>query len=406
MAQFPQTALYIGDLRALGERDRGILDAAGISLAQARGAQVVDAQYAKVLLPAPIVVVENPDNSPDPLLLASLFVQQQIDPENRRHVIIHGRDGGADKFMAMVDDFSRRGFIRDDLSALISVTTTDQEFAASVKQGLDKIRSGQIKANPMPPAVSLDGGGAGQDVSRRVAQLVAGVNRQGATRMGGHPPDVLVGVMCSAQTNDPRDLESSRRLAQLIQQAFLESGVKGGLIFGASNVGKMKAISDEAVRLGMPVYGVETKELVALPSPGRKAAEQFDVEGAKKLDYLAIHPNIFSRMREIWEKNAYVFIDTGGVGTVQELMVYTTLNRAFPDQAKPIVVINENGHFDKTLAWLSEAGTAPGRDFQVAESKEEAVAGFKGFLLERKMAKSAKAEDEEEEDYVPNFGLS
>jgi uncharacterized protein (TIGR00730 family) len=114
---------------------------------------------------------------------------------------------------------------------------------------------------------------------------------------------------------------------------------KIGLVYGGSNVGLMRAVAEAALAEGGRVIGVIPTVLV-------------DLEVAHHgLTELHVTDSMHTRKALIGERSdAYIALP-GGFGTFEELfeaLAWQTLKL----HAKPIVLLNTNGFYDRLLAFL------------------------------------------------------
>jgi len=151
-------------------------------------------------------------------------------------------------------------------------------------------------------------------------------------------------VFCgSSPGRNPKDAQTARELGKLI-------GSRGfSLVFGGGNVGLMgecaRAVSDN----GGTVIGVLPKFLRHLEPP------------LKTTDELIITPDMQQRKaRMLSLADAFVAL-SGGLGTLDE--IFEVLSTAhLKVHAKPIVLLNVDGHFDALLTVLARVikdGFAP-----------------------------------------------
>jgi uncharacterized protein (TIGR00730 family) len=112
-----------------------------------------------------------------------------------------------------------------------------------------------------------------------------------------------------------------------------------GLIYGGSNVGLMKAVAEAALAAGGKVIGVIPEVLVDLEVAHHGITE------------LHITSTMHTRKALIGEKADAFIALPGGFGTFEELfevLAWHTLNI----HAKPILLLNINGFYDKLLIFL------------------------------------------------------
>jgi hypothetical protein len=112
-----------------------------------------------------------------------------------------------------------------------------------------------------------------------------------------------------------------------------------GLIYGGSNVGLMKAVAEATLAANGRVIGVIPEVLVDLEVAHHGITE------------LHITSNMHTRKALIGEKADAFIALPGGFGTLEELfevLAWHTLNI----HAKPILLLNINGFYDKLLIFL------------------------------------------------------
>ncbi len=112
-----------------------------------------------------------------------------------------------------------------------------------------------------------------------------------------------------------------------------------GLIYGGSNIGLMKAVADATLEAGGKVIGVIPEVLVDL-----EVAHQGVTE-------LHVTSTMHTRKAMMAEKSDAFLVLPGGFGTFEELfevLAWHTLKL----HAKPILLLNTNGFYDKLLDFL------------------------------------------------------
>jgi uncharacterized protein (TIGR00730 family) len=138
------------------------------------------------------------------------------------------------------------------------------------------------------------------------------------------------------------------------------------LIYGGANVGLMQAVAEAALAAGGKVIGVIPEVLVDLEVAHRGITE------------LHITSTMHTRKALIGEKSDAFIALPGGYGTFEELfevLAWHTLKI----HAKPIVLLNTNGFYDKLLIFLdhciAEGMLQPEKRMilQVADTVEEAI---------------------------------
>jgi hypothetical protein len=143
-----------------------------------------------------------------------------------------------------------------------------------------------------------------------------------------------VAVFC-ASANGSRSIYKAA--AEELGQALAARNI--GLIYGGSNVGLMKAVAEAALAANGRVIGVIPEVLVDLEVAHHGITE------------LHVTSTMHTRKALIGEKaDAFVALP-GGFGTFEELfevLAWHTLKI----HAKPIVLLNINGFYDKLLIFL------------------------------------------------------
>lgn len=143
-----------------------------------------------------------------------------------------------------------------------------------------------------------------------------------------------VAVFCaSANGADP----AYRAAAAELGSALASRNI--GLIYGGSNVGLMKAVAEAALTADGKVIGVIPEVLVDLEVAHHGITE------------LHITSNMHTRKALIGEKADAFIALPGGFGTLEELfevLAWHTLKI----HAKPILLLNINGFYDKLLIFL------------------------------------------------------
>lgn len=144
-------------------------------------------------------------------------------------------------------------------------------------------------------------------------------------------------VYCgSASGNSPAFASLARNLAvQLVEH-------KLDLVYGGGDVGLMKVIADEVMRLGGHVTGVIPQAL-------------FDREvGHPALSKLHVVNNMHERKALMAELSDGFIAMPGGLGTLEELFeMFTWLQLGF--HHKPLGLLNIDGYYDHLLSFLDHA---------------------------------------------------
>ena len=144
-------------------------------------------------------------------------------------------------------------------------------------------------------------------------------------------------VYCgSASGNSPTYTEQAKNLAAQLVEHELD------LVYGGGDVGLMKVIADEVLRLGGHVTGVIPQAL-------------FDREvGHPSLHKLHIVNNMHERKALMAELSDGFIAMPGGIGTLEELFeMFTWLQLGF--HHKPLGLLNVNAYYDHLLLFLEQA---------------------------------------------------
>jgi uncharacterized protein (TIGR00730 family) len=143
-----------------------------------------------------------------------------------------------------------------------------------------------------------------------------------------------VAVFCAAADGAR---PSYRRAAEQLGQTLAAHGL--GLIYGGAKVGLMGAVADAALAAGGHVVGVIPHVLVDL---------EVAHEGVSELH---VTSTMHTRKALMAEKADAFFILPGGFGTFEEMfevLAWQTLKL----HAKPVVLLNIEGFYDKMLEFL------------------------------------------------------
>jgi uncharacterized protein (TIGR00730 family) len=128
-----------------------------------------------------------------------------------------------------------------------------------------------------------------------------------------------------------------RNAAKQLGQALAVRGI--GIIYGGANVGLMQAVAESALAVGGKVIGVIPEVLVDLEVAHHGVTE------------LHVTSTMHTRKALIGEKADAFIALPGGFGTFEELfevLAWHTLKL----HAKPILLLNINGFYDKLLDFL------------------------------------------------------
>jgi uncharacterized protein (TIGR00730 family) len=143
-----------------------------------------------------------------------------------------------------------------------------------------------------------------------------------------------IAVFCaSANGADP----AYRNAAAELGRALAERGI--GVVYGGAKVGLMQAVAEAALAAGGKVIGVIPTVLVDLEVAHRGLTE------------LHITDTMHTRKALIGERSDAFVALPGGFGTFEELfevLAWQTLRL----HAKPVLLLNVNGFYDKLLEFL------------------------------------------------------
>lgn len=146
------------------------------------------------------------------------------------------------------------------------------------------------------------------------------------------------------------------------------------LVFGGSNVGTMKLLSDAALAAGGRVVGVFTTNLpMRLAHPG--------------LTETIVTHSLAERKHEMIARADAMIALPGGLGTLDELFDALALRRIKRGgHKKPVGVLNVYGYYDKLLEFLEHTRTAglstsaAVQSLQVGKTPEELFHRLAGSL--------------------------
>jgi len=181
------------------------------------------------------------------------------------------------------------------------------------------------------------------------------------------PPVILIRVIhnvaifcASANGTDPLYCETAANLGRTLAERNI------GLVYGGANVGLMRAVAEAALAANGSVIGVIPEILVELEVAHHDITE------------LHITDTMHTRKALMSEKADAFIALPGGFGTFEELfevLAWQTLKL----HAKPVVLLNINGFYDKLLAFLDhcvDEGLLKSRNREillVASTVEEAL---------------------------------
>ncbi len=144
-------------------------------------------------------------------------------------------------------------------------------------------------------------------------------------------------VYCSSSSKiNPLYAEAANKLGKLLAKEDKT------LVYGAGSVGLMGKLADAVLSNGGKVIGVIPQFMV-------------DVEWHHKAITETVLTNTMHERKEEMAQLADAFVALpGGVGTLEELMEIITWKQ-LGIHAKPIVIINTNGYYDKLIELLEHA---------------------------------------------------
>jgi uncharacterized protein (TIGR00730 family) len=145
---------------------------------------------------------------------------------------------------------------------------------------------------------------------------------------------------CSAYSSDPKYVQDSRKIAELI--------AKNGhtLVWGGSNVGIMKEIADAAQEAGGKVVGI--------------SIERYSDVARKSADEMIVTKDLSERKAVMLSRSDAIVVLPGGLGTL--------------DEATEIIEHKKQGTHVKEIIFLNTAGFYDGFKMQLERMNEE------GFL--------------------------
>jgi hypothetical protein len=128
-----------------------------------------------------------------------------------------------------------------------------------------------------------------------------------------------------------------RDAALALAQQLVQHNIR--LVYGGGDVGLMKVIADEVMRLGGHVTGVIPQALLEMEV------------GHPNLDQLHVVNNMHERKALMAELADGFIALPGGIGTLEELFeMFTWLQLGFHN--KPLGILNVDGFYDLLLAFL------------------------------------------------------
>jgi uncharacterized protein (TIGR00730 family) len=171
-----------------------------------------------------------------------------------------------------------------------------------------------------------------------------------------------IAVYCASSSgSDPAYMAEAEALGLAIADAGL------GMVYGGASIGLMGAAADAALAAGAEVTGVLPEFL---------AGREISHHGLSRLEIVATMHQRKARMVAL--ADAFLILP-GGYGTLDEMFEILTWSQ-LKMHAKPCVLINTGGYWDKLLAFADtvvEAGFLPPRSralLQVAPDARSAVA--------------------------------
>ncbi len=171
-------------------------------------------------------------------------------------------------------------------------------------------------------------------------------------------------VFCSAVHVEEKYTEAARKLARLIG----ENGFN--LVWGGSDVGLMKVISDSAKEAGAKLIGVSMPRFAAVMK--------------ENADEKIMATDLGDRKKQLLERGDAIVAITGGIGTLDEVMEIIELKKQGVHK-KPVIIVNTD-HFYEGFKMQLETMYAGGF-FPMAmselvhfvETPEEAIEYIKTF---------------------------
>jgi uncharacterized protein (TIGR00730 family) len=134
-------------------------------------------------------------------------------------------------------------------------------------------------------------------------------------------------VFCSAVNVEEKYTEAARTLAHLI-------GTNGfNLVWGGSDVGLMKVISDSAKEAGAKLIGVSMPRFASVMK--------------QNADEKIMAADLGDRKKQLLERGDAIIAITGGIGTLDEVMEIIELKKQ-GQHKKPVVIVNTD-HFYEGL---------------------------------------------------------
>jgi len=144
-------------------------------------------------------------------------------------------------------------------------------------------------------------------------------------------------VFCgSAPGTEPSYMKTAHEMGRLLVARGL------GLVYGGGNIGLMGAVADGVLEAGGEVIGVIPHHLEAKELAHRGVTEMHVVE--TMLERKTLMASL---------SDGFVSLP-GGMGTLDELFEMLTWTQ-LKQQDKPSGLLNQNGYYDKLLAFLDHA---------------------------------------------------
>lgn len=280
----------------------------------------------------------------DPLLTFSKIVDKQYaSAENGmstfgKPLVIYSPDDNPNPFIGLVREFIQKGFVKQAEEKLYSIAKTLEEIPALIHKGLQDtpvavIAEHAVHSNGVPPS------------SVKYFTHIA-------------RPKTSIAVFCSASTKDPHYLDMAWKVGEII-------ATQGwGVVFGAGNVSMMGNVALGAKSKGGVVRGHTTPVFYETEFKKHvKSPKEF-------IDELYIHPDIYVRMSAMFKQSDALVVLPGGLGTVQEMFSAFAIKDREPSfRDKPIVLVNDDGFYDSTIALLERYGHERGKDFIVVPNE-------------------------------------
>lgn len=145
-------------------------------------------------------------------------------------------------------------------------------------------------------------------------------------------------VFCGASRgSDSKWAEHARSAVRTIA----ESGVEVEIVYGGGSLGLMGIVANEAISLGLPVWGI-------IPS---SLSEQREVLHPG-LNHVQVTPDLLSRKQEMILRSHVFLALAGGLGTLDEVLEVLTHMQLNLIRGKEVWMDNTHGYWDHFFAML------------------------------------------------------